>query len=87
VAIFAEDTAGAHGGMEALKGVLKTKEAEIVYETYAPPATTISPHVAEVVAAKPQVCTLWWGGANSLGSRWWKRSDPRESRSARRCWI
>ena len=52
--------------MDALKEVLKTKGAEIVYEAYAPQATTdFTPLLQKVVAAKPEVCTLWWGGANS----------------------
>jgi branched-chain amino acid transport system substrate-binding protein len=66
VAIFSEDTAGGHEGMDALKGVLKPKGAEVVYEAYAPQATTdFTPLLQKVVAAKPAVCTLWWAGANN----------------------
>jgi len=66
IAIFAEDTAGAREGMEALKKVVQPRGAEVVHEIYAPLATTdFTPLLQKVIAAKPEICTLWWAGANS----------------------
>ncbi len=66
IAILAEDTAGAREGMDALKKVLLPRGAEVVHEVYAPLATTdFTPLLQKIIAAKPEVCTLWWAGANS----------------------
>lgn len=66
IAILGEDYAMGRQGIQAFKQKVAPAGARIVYEQYAPSATTdFTPYIQGMAAAKPDYAITYWAGANS----------------------